>query len=249
MAGGAQRTEAVTHTPSRRRPSPAPHRRRLVGQPGPVERAEQPVAGAVTGEHPPRSVPAVGGGSQARRRRSTRRGRRSRARAGPSTPRDGRRPGGSPPPPPARPPTGGRPGRPRSHPRGVRRAVRPAPGLAVFHARDTRLTGRDGDPSEADGAPPCDAPRPPRHPGVAGPPRHHAQHRPGAARPGAGPAPGRRRPRNRPPGWRNAWPPGRLPTGPGPGSRLSTPRRSNGPGKPPPPSPAPSASGSGWRAA
>src|SRR5579875_2332545 len=41
-----------------------PHRLGLVGQAGPVQRAEQPVARTVAGEDPPSPIAAVGGGSQ-----------------------------------------------------------------------------------------------------------------------------------------------------------------------------------------
>ena len=151
LAGGAQRTEAVTQTPSSRRPSSGPHRGRLVGEPAPVERGEQPVAGAVAGEHPPGSVAAVGGRGQADDDDRRRRDRRSREPGGPSTPRPGTRPGGSRPPPPARPPAGAGPA---GHDLILEasRAVRPAPGRPV-HPRDTRLARRDAAACEADGAP------------------------------------------------------------------------------------------------
>ena len=46
-------------------PVVAPRARRLVGQPGPVQRAVEPVARAVAGEHPPGPVGAVGRRGQA----------------------------------------------------------------------------------------------------------------------------------------------------------------------------------------
>ena len=60
---------------------------RLVREAGAVQRGEQPVARAVAGEHAAGAVAAVGGGRQAEHVHARRRGRRSRARAGPSTPR------------------------------------------------------------------------------------------------------------------------------------------------------------------
>ena len=67
-------------------------RRGLVGEPGPVEGAEQPVAGPVAGEHPPRPVPAVRGGGEPDQQDRARRGRRTRGRGEPSRCRHGTRP-------------------------------------------------------------------------------------------------------------------------------------------------------------
>ena len=88
LAGGAQRTAATIRTSmqllARRRRG---CRRRLVGQPGPVQRGEEPVAAAVAGEDPAGAVAAVRGRRQPDDGDPRRRPAPARAPAGPSTSR------------------------------------------------------------------------------------------------------------------------------------------------------------------
>ena len=79
---------AVIHTPSRRSPSSRPTP--WAGwRPAAVEGGVQEVAGAVAGEHPTGAVRAVRGGREADDHEVARPGRRTRARAGPSSRRRG----------------------------------------------------------------------------------------------------------------------------------------------------------------
>ena len=112
-------------SPRRREPQAVVDRdrRRLVGEPGPVHRPEQPVAAAVAGEHPAGAVRAVRG----RARPSTTiraAGRRTRAPADPSTSRRGTRRASRRRPPRATRRGAGRPGSRRPHMRAWRAASR-----------------------------------------------------------------------------------------------------------------------------
>ena len=83
---------AVIQAPVSAQPVVAVLARRLVGEPGAVQRPVEPVARPVAGEHAAGAVGAVGGRGQADDRPRGRRDRRSRAPAGPSSPRRGRPP-------------------------------------------------------------------------------------------------------------------------------------------------------------
>ena len=86
----------------------------LVREAGPVQRGEQPVSRAVAGEHAARCGSRRAPQAPGRARRRSRPGRRSRARACPSSPRRRRQRVSRAPPAPATPPAAGSGGRRRS---------------------------------------------------------------------------------------------------------------------------------------
>ena len=160
--------------------------RRLGGVAGPVERGEEPIAGAVAGEHTPRPVGPVRGRRQADdahmcARRHRTRARRDPNRSGPQTTPGARR----------RSPRAIAPGAgsddTRPPPAG-RRAARPVGSVRDHGAKPTMGSRACSRPSIAPARRAQNA-RPDADP--AGPPRDDPHHRKDAARKGGRPAPGR----------------------------------------------------------